>query len=96
MPLKITIDIETESGVKTCAGETIIVNLHGALISSSCDLQLGEVITIHVYITGKSSRAKVVNVSGASDNHYGIELVEPKNIWGVQLPPSDWTEEQHH
>jgi hypothetical protein len=97
VPLKITVDIETESGgMKTCSGETIIVNLHGALIHADCELYAGEKITIHVYLTGKSSPAKVVNVAGADKHEYGIELAAPKNIWGVPLPPSDWGEEQRH
>ena len=96
VPLKITIDIETEVEVRTCTGETMIVNLHGALIHSTLPLKKGEHITIHVYLTGKSSKATVVNDRGAAEHNYGVELAEPRNIWGVPLPPADWTEEQHH
>lgn len=96
VPLKITIDVETASGTNECAGETIVVNLHGALIHTECELHVDETITVHVYLTGKSSKARVVNVMGAEQHQYGIELAEPKNIWGVQWPPSDWVEDQHH
>ena len=96
VPLIITIDINTGGEPRSCPGETLIVNLHGALIYSSCTLSLEEIITVHVYLTGKSAKARVVNIASAAENHYGIELTEPKNIWGVSLPPSDWQEEQHH
>lgn len=96
VPLTITIDIDTGGEPRSCPGETIVVNLHGALISSSCALSADEEVTIHVYLTGKAAKARIVNVAGAEQNHYGIELLEPKNIWGVSLPPGDWQDEQSH
>jgi hypothetical protein len=96
VPRAITVDIDTGGEPRSCPGETVVVNLHGALINSSCDLSLGESITVHVYLTGKSAKARVVNIAAADNSQYGIELTEAKNIWGVSLPPSDWQEEQHH
>ena len=39
----------------TCDGETIVVNRHGALISSSVHLRVGMMIEIHVIMTDKSA-----------------------------------------
>lgn len=76
----------------TCEGETIIVNLHGALISTSVALSKGMKIEIHVYLTGKRADAEVVYVDPEQPMHCGIALAVPKNIWGMSLSPDDWHE----
>ena len=96
VPLKITLEILGESEPLTCTGETVVVNLHGALISCSHPLQPGMKIVVHVYLTGKKCGARVVNINADNPSHYGIELDQPVNIWGVVLPPDDWTEEHLH
>lgn len=71
------------------AGETITVNLHGALVRVSAPLKLADRITVHVHRTGKSAAAAVVFANhGASE--FGIELEDAENIWGVAIPPEDW------
>ena len=91
IPLKLTIAVE-EDGTEclTCDGETIFVNLHGALISTAIALRCGTRISIHVYLTDKVAGARVVYVDPGSLLHCGIELDCPRNIWGVPLPPDDW------
>jgi len=76
----------------TCEGETHVVNLHGALISTTVPLRVGMKIEIHVILTDKSAAAKVVYVDPDQPRHCGIGLDEPQNIWGVYLPPADWHE----
>jgi hypothetical protein len=76
----------------TCDGETITINLHGALIASAAELRTGMKIWIHVYLTDKRASARVVYVDRSNPLHCGIELDEPRNIWGVPLTPSDWGE----
>jgi len=44
----------------TCAGATIVVNRHGALISTDVPLRVGMKIEIHVIVTGKRGSAEVV------------------------------------
>ena len=80
------------AGTLICDGETIIVNLHGALISTSVVLSMGMKIEIHVYLTGKHANAEVVYVDPEQPMHCGIALAVPKNIWGMSLPPDDWHE----
>jgi hypothetical protein len=73
-------------------GETIVVNLHGALISTYVPLHLGMQIKICVILTAKRASAEVVHVRPEQPLHCGIALTKPQNIWGVALPPEDWSE----
>ena len=73
-----------------CAGETVIVNLHGALIKTLELLAHGTHITLHVPLTGKSAAAQVVFVDPEDRQSVGVELSHPQNIWGISLPPDDW------
>jgi hypothetical protein len=92
VPLKIDIKVEGGSERLTCDGETIVVNLHGALIATAIGLSIGMKISIHVYLTDKRAAARVVYVDPKDPLHCGIELDQPRNIWGVPLPPDDWEE----
>ena len=71
------------------AGKTLTVNLHGALLTTIAPLKLGDQLTVHVHLTGKSAQAKVVFAKNDL-SQFGIELGTPENIWGVALPPQDW------
>ena len=89
----IRIHIEVHSTGMSCDGETIVVNMHGALVRTSTPLQLGAHITIHVELTGKSAEGRVVLAARDQPLEFGIGLDHPQNIWGVSLPPADWQEE---
>jgi hypothetical protein len=84
--------ITVEGGAQSlrCEGETIVVNLHGALISTAIGLAVGMRISIRVYLTDKRAVARVDDPKNPLQ--FGIELDEPRNIWGVPLPPDDWEE----
>jgi hypothetical protein len=90
--LKVVVSVEGSTDPLTCEGETIVVNLHGALLSTQVGLQLGMEVSIQVFLTGKNARARVVYVDPAIPLYCGIELHQPQNIWGVPLPPEDWAE----
>ena len=74
----------------TCEGETLVVNLHGALILTAVPLRVGMKISIHVRLTDKRAAAEVVYVDPDQPRHCGIQLERPENIWGLSLPPDDW------
>src|SRR5437660_864967 len=74
------------------AGETVIVNRHGALIKTPVKLELGTMLMVHVFRTGQCAEARVVFHSRDDESHYGIELDHAENIWGVDAPPEDWNE----
>lgn len=92
MPLKVTIVVQGNGEGLRCEGETIVVNLHGALLSTAIALSAGMKISIHVYLTDKRAAARVVYVDAENPLRAGIELDQPRNVWGVPLPPSDWDE----
>jgi PilZ domain-containing protein len=71
------------------AGETITVNLHGALVRIAAPLKRGDRVTIHVHRTGKSVPASIV-FADCGRSQFGIELEHPENVWGVATPPPDW------
>jgi hypothetical protein len=90
VPLKVVLTVEGDS--RRCDGETITVNLHGALIATAVGLSSGMQISILVYLTDKRAAARVVFVDPANPMLCGIELNEPRNIWGVSVLPDDWSE----
>ena len=92
VPLQVIIEAQGIRHPLACKGETIVVNLHGALISIPLLLNVGTEIEIEVYLTGKRAQARVVYVDPDQPRHCGIELAEPQNIWGISLPPEDWHE----
>lgn len=93
VPIQVRIQVEARAVV--CRGETVVVNLHGALLRTDERLELGEKISVHVSLTGKSAAAKVVFVDPEQQLHFGVELERPENIWGISLPPEDWDPDSH-
>jgi hypothetical protein len=93
VPLKVVIKALGIEERLTCEGETIVVNRHGALISTAARLSDGMKIEIQVFLTGKSAPAKVVYVDPEQPLRCGIALEKPENIWGVAPPPDDWYED---
>jgi hypothetical protein len=59
VPLKVGITVESGAERVTCEGETVVVNLHGALLSTTIGLNVGMRISIHVYLTDKRAKAAV-------------------------------------
>ena len=95
VPLQILITLLGLEEPLTCDGETITVNRHGALISSSVPLHIESKIAIHVVLTSKRALAKVVYVDPERPRVCGIALEKPGNIWGVSVPPDDWYDNNH-
>ena len=92
VPLKVKIEAKGRSESLACDGETQVVNLHGALISTAVALRVGMEVEIHVILTDKRAAATVVYVDPDQSRHCGIALAQPQNIWGISLPPDDWQE----
>jgi hypothetical protein len=90
--LKVVIEAKGVTEALTCDGETIVVNRHGALISTAVPMRVGMKIQIHVIPTNTRAAADVVYVDPERPRVCGIGLVIPENIWGVSLPPDDWHE----
>jgi hypothetical protein len=90
--MKVRIEVQSVTEPLTCEGETITVNLHGALISTTVPLRVGMRIEIHVILTDKRAAAQVVYVDPDRPRCCGIGLEKAENIWGVSLLPDDWSE----
>jgi hypothetical protein len=90
--MKVHIAAQSVTEPFVCEGDTIVVNLHGALISTAIALRVSMRIDIHVLDTGKHARAQVVYVDPDHPRLCGISLENPENIWGVSLQPDDWSD----
>ena len=89
VPLKVVLSARGLSERLTCDGETIVVNRHGALISSTVPLRIGLKLEIHVVITDKLASAKVVYLDAEQPFVCGVALEKPENICGLSFPPDD-------
>jgi hypothetical protein len=88
--MKVVIALEDDSGGRTCDGQTVVVNVHGALIATAIGLSTGMRISVYVYLTDKRAGGRVVYIDSKNPLLCGIELDKPQNIWGVPLPPDNW------
>jgi PilZ domain len=91
--LKVEIEAKGVAEPLTCEGKTEVVNLHGAFISTAVALRVGMTVDIRVVLTGKCARATVVYVDREQPRFCGISFERSQNIWGILLPPDDWTED---
>src|SRR5579864_209410 len=91
--LKVEIEAQGVAEPLTCEGKTEVVNLHGAFISTAVALRVGMTVDIRVVLTGKCARATVVYVNREQPRFCGVALDQSQNIWGILLPPDDWTED---
>ncbi len=91
--MKVEVKAQGVNEPVSCEGETVIVNLHGALMSTAIPLRVGMRIEIHVILTDKRATAQVVYLDPDRPRLCGIGLEKPSNIWGVSLPPDDWEDD---
>jgi hypothetical protein len=91
--LKVAIEAQGVTEPLKCEGETEIVNLHGAFISTTIALRIGMTVDICVLLTGKTARATVVYVDREQPRFCGVAFNQSQNIWGILLPPDDWLED---
>ena len=73
---------------------TLIVNIHGAKVRTSHQIMVGMLVTVESVRTGQGGKAVCVNVYDPSPEHpyraIALQLIQPKNIWGLENPPLDW------
>jgi hypothetical protein len=74
---------------------TLIVNRHGARLITSQRLEVGAEILVENPALRSMVKANVVWVSAKQDStgrrEAGIQLVESRNIWGIEFPSDDWS-----
>ena len=91
--LKVAIEAQGVAEHLNCEGETEVVNLHGAFISTAIALRVGITVDVRVVLTGKRARATVVYVDPEQPKFCGVALDQSQDIWGIVLPPDDWSED---
>jgi PilZ domain len=89
VPLELSIEVDGKSGALPFKGVTVVVNKHGALIRTVRPLEEGSSIYLRL-MNGEEAEAKVVRQIPTNALTYGIELTQPRNIWGIEMPPQDW------
>lgn len=80
--LKVGIEAQGISEPLACEGETVVVNLHGAMILTGVKLHVGMSIAIHVVLTDKRAFAKVVLSTLDQPRYCGIELAKKGRAHG--------------
>ena len=87
--LKVVIEADGISEPLRCEGETVVVNLHGALILTAVALRVGMKSSIHVELTGKSATADVVYVDPEFGRSHAQAKTPPASrhlfSWSVQF-----------
>src|SRR3954469_16233713 len=84
--LKVMLETKGRTEPLACDGETQVVDLHGALISTPVALRVGLEVETHVILRDKRAPAKVVYMDPEQPRQCGIALAQPQNIWGFLYP----------
>lgn len=74
--------------------ETIMVSAHGANFRSRTQLLIGMQLTVENLLVGLAEKAICIRVTSPErpDDRQivAIQLVIPRNVWGMKDPPADW------
>jgi len=74
--------------------QTVVVNVHGALIFLAETVKAAQPLTIRNVKSGEEVPCKVVDVGPSHEGkrEIGIEFLEPsQRFWRVAFPPEDWS-----
>lgn len=87
-----TLDPKAEFSERTT---TLVVNLEGCGLTLSRPLERGTAVRLNELPNGRSATARVANcipVGKTADRWLvGMALDNPDNIWGIEVPPEDWS-----
>jgi len=74
--------------------ETFTVSFHGASMMTRHQILHGMHLTVENLLEGVAEEAICVNVAepepGQDQHLIAIQLLKPRNVWGVKNPPADW------
>lgn len=74
---------------------THTINLHGARIETVHQMLIGMQVGLENPRTGLAGKAVCVRVEdpapGQAAGFVAVQLVEARNIWGLENPPADWS-----
>jgi len=76
------------------ATETFSVSFHGAALKTRNQIKIGMQLSIENLIEGVIEKAICVRVAeptpGQEVHAIALQLLYPRNMWGVKNPPADW------
>jgi len=97
--LTMAISIRSESGPKIASFEeqtnTLVVNVHGALIALSSKVAVGQTLRMTNVKTQQEQACRVVSMAPASGGKpkVGVEFLNPSpDFWHISFPPEDWVQ----
>jgi hypothetical protein len=74
--------------------ETFTVSFHGASLKTCNKILNGMHLTVENLLEGVAEEAICVSVAepepGRDEHVIAIQLLNPRNVWGVKNPPADW------
>jgi len=89
--------MDTEGNKFNETVRTVIVNKHGAKISTAHHIAKGSEVLVENPALAVAAKATLVWLSEKHHDenlHYaGLQLHEPQNLWGIEFPPDDWASE---
>jgi hypothetical protein len=95
--LTLAVTVRTDGGPKDPSFEedtnTLVVNLHGALIVLAAKVTKGQKLRLTNRATKEEQLCRVASVAPASAGkaQIGIEFLKPSpDFWRISFPPEDW------
>jgi hypothetical protein len=95
--LSMPITVRTDGGPQSASFEedtqTLVVNMHGALIVLAAKVAKGQKLLVKNRSTKEEQTCRVATVSPASagKSQIGVEFLKPSpDFWRISFPPEDW------
>ncbi len=76
--------------------KTVLVSLHGGMIRTQQEFQVGAVLDIRMHDRDRSARARVVWTSAKSTPEgleLGFEILDQQGFWDIHFPPDSLAEQ---
>jgi hypothetical protein len=90
----VTLSGETPEGPFSEDTQTLIINVHGALVGLKAKVSQGQTMRIRSRMYAEEQDCRVIWVGPATGERTqcGIEFLQPApNFWHVAFPPADWS-----
>ena len=95
--LTMAVTVRTDGGPKDASFEeeaqTLVVNLHGALVVLASKVAKGQKLRLTNRATQEEQACRVANVAPgtAGKSQVGVEFLNPSpDFWRISFPPEDW------
>jgi hypothetical protein len=93
--VEVVVTCQTNNRAESEEAQTLIVNVHGALILLRMSVQIGQLVKLKNVTTKEEIACRVVDLSTVDQpgmTGVGVEFIEPAlHFWHIAFPPLDWT-----